>query len=321
MRYHHVSERERNHISILRQAGHTHAEIGRQINRCKSTVSREIRRNSCPLDNHYRVEKAQARAKSRSRISRRNLCLTTEDITEVTIKIHQDWSPEQIAQKAARNGTLRISHESIYRLIREDKRAGGRLYTHLRCSRKLRRKRYGRYDSRGRLAGKRMIDERPDHINQRLTIGHWEADTVMGKGPDCLLTLVERKSRFTIIGKLNQHTVSEVNRVACQLLAPYRDIVSSITFDNGTEFHGYKQLEQQLDCTAYFAFPYHSWERGTNENTNGLIRQYLPKRTSMFGLTQDRCNQYARRLNTRPRKTLDYKTPMEVLANRPSVAL
>ena len=193
-----------------------------------------------------------------------------------------------------------------------DKKAGGLLHTHLRGARKRRRKRYGSYDSRGRLAGKRSISERPPAVETRRQTGHWEIDTVIGAGSkDCIVTLVERKTGLLLIGKLGDRTTASLNRRVIRLIKRHNGLFETITSDNGTEFHDYKRIEERTRVTFYFAKPYHSWERGSNENANGLIRQYLPKGTSMAGLSQQQCNAIAHRLNTRPRKRLGFKTPLE----------
>jgi IS30 family transposase len=190
------------------------------------------------------------------------------------------------------------------------------LFTHLRGARKQRRKRYGRYDSRGRLASKRLITERPAIVESRAELGHWEADTMLGAsqaGP-CVFSMVERKSGYLLLGQLAQRTSAFVNARARQLIRAQSRPVQTITVDNGTEFHEYKQLEQHTGTRFYFATPHHAWERGTNENTNGLVRQYLPKRQSMAHLTQHDCNRIAAKLNRRPRKRLSFRTPEECYA-------
>lgn len=212
-------------------------------------------------------------------------------------------------------GALRISHETIYRHIWADRRQGGTLYRQLRGAQKLRRKRYGRYDSRGCLAGKRAIGERPAAVDARTELGHWEVDTVQGAGDrHCVLSLVERVSGYTVLGKLRAKSTAEVTRRTIHLLRRLRqrrEPVRTITADNGTEFHGYAAIERATGTTFYFATPHHAWERGTNENTNGLLRQYLPKGQSMTHLTQRDCDALARTLNTRPRKRHGYHTPEE----------
>jgi len=222
------------------------------------------------------------------------------------------WSPEQVSCYLKRVKLLNISHETIYLYVWADKEAGGNLYARLRGAPKQRRKRYGAYDSRGRLAGKRHISERPESIESRETFGHWEIDTVLGKGSrDCIVTLVERKTRYTLIGKLKARTVDQLNTRLLKIIKGHRKKIKTITADNGTEFHGYESIEKKTGVKFYFATPYHSWERGSNENTNGLIRQYLPKSKSMASVTQHQCNAIAAKLNTRPRKTLGFFTPEE----------
>ena len=224
----------------------------------------------------------------------------------------RQWSPEQVSGHLASVASLNISHETIYRHIWRDKRAGGLLYTHLRGARKRRRKRYGSYDSRGKLAGKRLISQRPASVEARDRVGHWEVDTVMGTGSrDCIVSLVERKTGLLLIGKLEDRTTASLNRRVIHLIRRHQGPFKTITSDNGTEFHDYKAIEERTKVTFYFATPYHSWERGSNENANGLIRQYLPKGKSMEGLSQQQCNAIAHRLNTRPRKRLGFRTPLE----------
>ncbi len=207
---------------------------------------------------------------------------------------------------------LSISHETIYLYIWKDRTAGGTLYRYLRCARKKKRKRYASYESRGRLAGKRHISERPKLVEKRSTIGHWEVDTVVGTGAkDCVATLVERKTGYTLIGKLIDRSSLGMSRRLNFLIRRVQGPVKTITSDNGTEFHDYKSVERVSGVKFYFATPYHSWERGSNENLNGLLRQYLPKRTSMAGLTQRQCDHIAKQLNGRPRKRLGYHTPEE----------
>jgi IS30 family transposase len=207
---------------------------------------------------------------------------------------------------------LSVSHETIYRYVWDDRARGGSLYQEFRQAAKKRRKRYSAYDSRGRLAGKRHISERPRIIERRSQPGHWEIDTVMGNGAQhCVLTLVERATGFVLIGKLKTRGSHETARKATELIRRYPGRFETITSDNGTEFHAYEHVEKATGVKFYFATPHHAWERGTNENTNGLIRQYLPKRTSMAHVTQRDCNRIAKKLNTRPRKRYGYDTPEE----------
>lgn len=313
MTYRQITSGQRYMLAALRAQGLTNAMIARELGCHRSTIGRELDRNCSVSDGRYRAEKAQERANGRRSRSRRNQRFTESDFERVDLLLKKRWSPEQIAGRLALENRLSISHETIYRHVWRDKRAGGCLYTHLRCAQKRRRKGYGHYDSRGRLAGKRHISERPASVETRQELGHWEGDTVMGKGSrDCILSLVERKTGFVVIGKLPSRTTAALNARAIALIRQ-RALFKTITADNGTEFHDYARIEARTKATFYFATPYHSWERGTNENTNGLIRQYLPKGTSMAGLTQLGCNAIATDLNTRPRKRLGFKTPLECL--------
>lgn len=226
--------------------------------------------------------------------------------------LKRKWSPEQIAGRLRCDGALSISHETIYLHVWKDRAAGGHLYKHLRCAVKKRRKRHNSYDSRGRLAGKRHISERPQWVEKRKSIGHWEVDTVVGVGSkDCVATLVERKTGFTMLGRLPDRSKTSMSKRLKSLISRIQSSFKTITADNGTEFHDYETVENTTGVKFYFATPYHSWERGSNENLNGLLRQYLPKRSSLAGLTQRRCDAIAQQLNSRPRKRLGFQTPEE----------
>ena len=312
MTYYQITSEERYTIAALRREGFCSAEIARRLGRHRSTISREVRRNSSPSDGCYRPSKAIERTNGRRSRSRRNQYFTKADFALVEKKLKADWSPEQISGHLRLHGELSISHETIYTHVWRDKEAGGHLYRHLRCSPKLRRKRHNSYDSRGRLAGKRHISERPSCIDKRRAVGHWEIDTVVGKdAPDCVTTLVERKTGYALIGKLSDRSMFSTSQRTKMLLRRVPEQVKTITADNGTEFHDYESVEEATGVKFYFATPYHSWERGSNENFNGLLRQYLPKRTSQAALTQRHCDGIAKKLNTRPRKRLGYRTPEE----------
>jgi IS30 family transposase len=312
MTYRQLTPGERYMLAALRRQGLNQAEIARALGRHRSTVCREVGRNSTRADGHYRPFTAQERTQGRRSRSRRNLRFSAEEFALIDGLLCRQWSPEQVAGHLARSGLLSISHETIYRHVWRDKKQGGLLYTHLRGARKRRRKRYGGYDSRGRLAGKRLISERPPEVGTRQRTGHWEIDTVMGGGSkDCIISLVERRSGLLLIGKLADRTTASLNRRVIGLIRRDDAAFETVTADNGTEFHDYKRIEERTKVAFYFARPYHSWERGSNENANGLIRQYLPKGQSMAGLSQQQCNAIARKLNTRPRKRLGFRTPLE----------
>ncbi len=312
-KYKQITSEERYIISHLKKQGLNPSEIARQLGRHRSTIYREIARNSCWItDGAYRPSKAQRRTHARRGRSRRNRHYSEADYGIVRHLLEEKWSPEQIIGYLRKNKQYAFGHETIYQYIWRDKSNGGDLWTHLRCAQKRRRKRYRSYDSRGRLATKRNISERPATVETRRFKGHWEIDTVMGKGSlDCIVTLVERKTGFTVIGKLKNRTTASLNKRTIKLINKLPKAFKTITADNGTEFHQYKIIEEATSTQFYFANPYHSWERGTNENTNGLIRQYLPKGTSMKYLTQQQCNVIANKLNSRPRKRLGFQTPEE----------
>lgn len=313
MSYRQITFEERYTLSLLRQRGLSAAAIARVLGRHRSSIGRELHRNATHADGCYRPQLADWYTNGRRRRSRRNRRFGPAEWTRIQALVREDWSPEQIAGRLRRLGELVISHETIYRYIWADKRAGGELYRHLRGARKRFRKRYGSYDSRGRLAGKRPITARPAAATARTQVGHWEGDTMLGDsqaGP-CVLTLVERKTGFVALGRLARRTGVDVNRRARRLIDAQPRPVRTLTVDNGTEFHRYAALERHTAIRVYFATPHHAWERGTNENTNGLLRQYLPKRQSMARLTQHDCNRIAQKLNRRPRKRLGYQTPEE----------
>ena len=315
MNYRQLNIEERSSLTALREHGVGVCAIAEHLGRHRTTVWREVRRNASTHDGRYRASRANEYAVARRRRSRRNKHFDPEQMTRVEELLRQEWSPEQVAGYLERKRLLCISHETIYRHIWRDETAGGSLHLHLRGARKHCRKRYGRYDSRGRLSGKRMIGERPACVEGRRHLGHWEIDTVMGtslgESSACILTLVERKTGFTLIGKLRARNVQQASRVTLALMRRHPGKFRTITADNGTEFHGYAQIEALSAVHFYFATPHHSWERGTNENTNGLIRQYLPKGQSMESLTQAHCDVIATKLNQRPRKRYAYKSPTE----------
>ncbi|MBD8528293.1 IS30 family transposase [Pseudomarimonas arenosa] len=311
--YYQLTQDERYLISQAKRSGMGVCEIARLCGRSPSTISRELKRNLTAHDGIYRAERAQSYATARRRRCRRGSQFGEHVHASVVAALTQQWSPAQIVGAFSKSGLEVPSHETIYRWIRRDRRAGGQLYKHTRIMSKVGRKRYRSRPARGILLGKRHISERPRVVDARRRLGDWEGDTVMGRGSrHCLLTLIERKSRFTVIRKLMARTASEV-------VNAFEDVVDlgefnfkTMTLDNGTEFHSYKELEVLGELKCYFSTPYHSWERGTNENANGLIRQYLPKGKCLRNITQEDCDWIANRLNERPRKCLGFKTPKEV---------
>ena len=311
--YHQLTQEERYRITAYRMCGTSQSEIARLLQRHRSTISRELRRNATNHDGDYRAQKAHSYATARRRRCRRRARFSAPEMARMARLLRRRFSPEQISGLWKKNGALNISHETIYRYIRWDKRVGGDLWKFTRIMSKFARKRYRSHDSRGVLPGKRPIGDRPVEVELRKRIGHWEGDTVMGSDMrHCVLTLVERKTGYAIIKKLKARQMHEVTRAATRAIRSHCRNFKTITFDNGTEFHDYARLEQRFPLKIYFATPYHSWERGSNENFNGLLRQYLPKGSCMSAVTQARCNQIADDLNNRPRKRHGFSTPAEL---------
>ena len=311
--YTQLSHEERYHITELRISRVSKADIARALRRSPSTICRELERNKKRIDGKYRADLAHSYATTRRKRERRGFHLAPHLWEDVVALLKLDWSPEQISNYLRIYGSFTLSHETIYQYIYDDERNGGTLIQHLRIATKIHRKRYKSRDSRGILPGKRHISLRPPAVETRREFGHWEGDTVIGSDlHHCILTLVERKSGFAIIKKLESRTTASVTQAALDAIKEHKTCFKTITFDNGTEFHGYKELELRFPLKCYFATPYHSWERGSSENLNGLIRQYIPKRVSMLPVTQVYCDAIAHRLNSRPRKRHGYKSPQEI---------
>ena len=289
------------------------SKIALRLGRHRSTIYRECQRNKTTHNGHYGADKAHSYATARRRRCRRKPQFSPQQLARIEALLRRRWSPEQIAGRQRRAGQLCISAQTIYRHIRRDRKAGGDLWRYTRIISKFGRKRYRSVDSRGVLRGKRHISERPKAAERRRQIGHWEADTVMGADlRHCLLTLVERATGYTVIKKLTARNKQQATRALLHALAEHRSRIRTITFDNGTEFHDYKVLEEHFTMKCYFATPYHSWERGSNENLNGLVRQYLPKGMCMKPTTQRHCTLIAKELNDRPRKRYSFRTPNEL---------
>lgn len=309
MSYTQLAREERYQIYALNKAQHTQSQIARLLGRHKSTISRELRRNRGLRG--YRPKQAHGLALSR-RIGKTPCRFDQAAWQKVVELLHREWSPEQISGRLKQEQDRGISPEWIYQYIYADKRSGGNLWRRLRCQ-KRRRKRYGHYDRRGVIPNQVSIDQRPAVVDTRSRVGDWEGDTVIGKGhKGALVTLVERKSLYTLMRSVKQKTGSAVHDAVTELLKPLAARVHTITYDNGREFSEHEKMAQDLAADIYFAHPYSSWERGVNENTNGLIRQYFPKQRQLTMVTEEETERAMNRLNHRPRKTLGYRTPYEV---------
>lgn len=317
MGYHQLTYRERYLIARHKSSGESLRAIARMLHRSPSTISRELRRNANRSDGRYRVDKANSYARARRWRSRMGIQFGHDEVGLVHELMEHKWSPQQISGRLRKLGLLSVGTATIYRWVAQDKARGGALWQRTRRLSHRYRKGYRVVDHRGRMRGKRPLSARPSRVNLRQEFGHWEGDTVMGKdGRHCLLTLVERMTRLTRIIKLPARQASEVNRSLTKEMRKGTLKMKSLTLDNGTEFHGFAELERQLGIEVYFAQPYHSWERGTNENTNGLIRQYLPKGMCFKEVTQRQCDAIERELNDRPRKVLGFDTPAEAYSQQ-----
>ncbi len=298
------------------------AEIARRIGRHRSTVGRELRRfrkhPSWPYAHHYFPDGAQCLAGgNRSRPRGPRWVRHRPLLGYVLSRLRQEWSPQQIAGRLPRDypddRRMRVSHQTIYSYIARDRESGGRLWQRLRQSNKTRRKAYGSGSRRCRIPQRVGIEERPAEVASRRCAGHWEADTMMAVGGR-LATCVERKSRYVLIGRLPDGRACQFNLAALRLFKRVpRSIRKTFTSDNGSEFIEHQTLSRRLGFKTFFANPYSSWERGTNENTNGLIRQYIRRTTDLSGFSHRRVARIAEKLNNRPRKCLNYRTPAEVL--------
>lgn len=317
--YNRLTGDDRIALYALKKVGLTQKAIAAQLGVHPSTIGRELKRNTGLRG--YRPKQAQRLARARRAQAHRNRIsqATWQSVNEM---IEQDWSPEQISGHLKITGAPSVSPEWIYRHIYADKHRGGTLHTHLRCQKK-RRKRRGSPERRGQIIGRVCITERPEIVETRSRIGDWEADTVIGKqGGAVLVTLAERKSRFSMIIKAENKTAAAVSAAITKAMAPCAANVHTLTYDNGKEFAYHQAVSDGLQAQGYFAHPYHSWERGLNENTNGLIRQYLPKGKSFDDLTDHDVQVIMDKLNNRPRKCLGFKTPNQVfLEDKSEVAL
>jgi IS30 family transposase len=310
MSYKQLTLRERYEIKAYMQAGISKSRIAEFIGVHKGTIYREVDRNKGSMG--YDPELAQKKADARREGARKHIRFTDKVKERVEELLRLDFSPEQISGYLEKKEGIRISHETIYQHVYADQRAGGDLYTHLRWSRKKRRKRLGKKDRRGQIPDRVSIDERPEIVDAKERIGDWEVDTMIGKNhKGVLVTAVERKAKYSCIGHAPNRTSELVTKALIDMLCPYQDKVLTITIDNGKEFSMHKQIAKALKTDVYFAHPYRAWERGLNENTNGLIRQYFPKKTTFENLKEQDIKFVEQRLNNRPRKSLEFKTPAQ----------
>ncbi len=309
--YSQLTIQERYQIFGFLEAGFSEAKIAKKIGRGRSTISREVNRNKS--SGKYWPEKAHQKATKRKKNTRKHTKLTSDMEETIKEKLEIKWSPEQIYGCCKKHNIDMVTHQTIYQYIWQDKKNGGDLYKHLRHAKK-KRKKYGSKEKRGQIKDRISIDKRPEIVNLRLEFGHWEGDLmVSGKdGKGVLITMVERISGLLLTRDVDSKDAEKVSDAIISMMAPFAPCVKSITFDNGKEFAKHKKIAKALNAKVYFAHPYSSWERGSNENTNGLIRQYLPKKTSFETVSQEEITRVNAEINLRPRKRLGYDCPAKV---------
>lgn len=313
-----LSQHERYQIQALARSGMKSVEIANQLKRHRTTIERELARGLAQYGQPYDAAIAQGRACQRATFSRNARRISASEALLISSHIRLGLSPEQVSGRLRAQFSVSACCESIYQHVYRDKAAGGDLVSYLRCQ-KVRRKRYGSgHERRGQLKNRVGIEHRPALVELRHRLGDWEGDTVIGHGHcGVLVTLVDRMSRFTLIRCLPNRQSERVSAAIIEMLRPHRLQCHTLTFDNGLEFADHQFFGSYLGADVYFAHPYHSWERGTNENTNGLIRQYFPKKMSLLGISEQAVCDAAERLNHRPRKCLNWRTPYEVFYELP----
>lgn len=314
----HLSEGQRYEISALLRAHHTKAEIATIVGVHKSTITRELKRNCYLGTNNYYASYAQRMAEQRRRVRSSNFKRSIpQSVFEVAKKliVDEQYSPEQVVGHCRLHGIRMCSHETLYKWIWRDKRRGGNIYLHLRHRGKKYRKRGASNNSRRHIPNAIDISERPIVVEERSRFDDFEIDTIVGASSrQHILTVVERKIGILFMARLLEPTAQEAADKLIGILSPLakQGYVKTITADNGLQFAQHERVTSVLGATVYFARPYHSWERGTNENTNGLIRQYLPKKTNFDNYSDQDLEEIQMRLNSRPRKRLGYSTPNEI---------
>ena len=313
----HLTLEQRYEIESWRKAGKGVSEIAIETGRDKSVISREINRNKDLRSGVYSAKLAER--KTFERHSKKAKARRFSAVVEISILhyLAMDFSPQQIVGRAKMEGMEMVSIETIYQYIWEDKRKGGLLYKSLRTGGKKYRKRSHLKDNRGLIAGRVDIDKRPAIVDSKERLGDLEIDLVIGQNhKGALITINERSTGVLFMGKVDNKEARTIESKTIELLQDWKPLIKTITSDNGKEFAGHQEIATSLDIDFYFAKPYHSWERGANENLNGLIRQYFPKKSDFKSITNDKIKQVIDMLNNRPRKRFGYKTPNEVFAEK-----
>lgn len=316
MNYQQLIDSQRYQIEAYQKAKYTITQIAKELGVHKSTISRELKRNS--KKRGYNANHAVIVSKERKRESYKHHVFNSTMRKHIDLKLRKNqWSPEQIKGRCDLDRTSMVSIERIYQYIYEDQSKGGNLYLDLRTARRWRKKRSNRKHQRGQIPNRVMIGQRPEIVAAKTRFGDWEVDTIIGKNhKTAILTVTERKSQFELMVKTDGTKAESIRKQMINLLAPYKKLVKTITSDNGKEFTKHQEIAKKLEADFYFAEPYSPWQRGLNEYNNKLIRQYLPKKTNFNLISNQTINMIISKLNNRPRKLLGYKTPNEIfLAN------
>lgn len=314
--YHHLTRDERCQIYALKKRGFSQKEIAADLGVSQGTISRELARNQGKRG--YRFQQAtEISARRRSATSRVATVMTPALIARAeSMLVGSQWSPEQIAAALLQEHGTKVSHESLYLHIWRNKRAGGKLYKHLRHGGKKRNKRAGKNSGRGMIPGRVDIKERPSIVDSKTRLGDWELDSIIGaKHQGAITSMVERTSKLTRLVLLKSPTADATRKGIVECLTPLKAHVFTLTSDNGKEFAGHQKISRKLDADFYFATPYHAWERGLNENTNGLVRQYFPKGMDFATITHADVRRVEDLLNNRPRKILGFRSPNQAFAS------
>lgn len=311
--YKQLTYEQRCQIEALNKRGLSQREIAETAGTSQSTISRELRRNRGGCG--YRCQQAQRKTVERRKDAVKPWVMTDAMLDLVAFLLRQRWSPEQISGWLLHFKGWSVSYESIYLYVWADKKKGGELHAYLRRKGKKYQWRGSNGKTlRGQIKNRVSIEERPASVAEKIEVGHWEIDTVIGKGHSgALVTIVERVTRFTVSARVKRACAKAVTAATVTLLTPFKSLVHTITADNGKEFAWHEKIAKQLDCKFYFAHPYHSWERGLNENTNGLLRQYFPKKTDFKEVKTQQVIEALRELNDRPRKVLAFRSPADLM--------
>lgn len=308
-----LTAEQRYTIQVLLKENYKKKQIALILGKHPSSIGREIKRNADLRNGNYSSNLAQRKSEKRHKEKAKHIRFTSEIKEDVNLYIKEDYSPEQVKGFLDKEGKKSVSIETIYQYIWKDKKMGGDLYEHLRTQGKRYRKRGHKKDKRGIIENRKSIDERPTIVNNRERLGDWEVDLVIGKNHQgALVTINERQTGFTIVTKVASKSKELVSQAIIRELSVYKDYVKTITSDNGKEFADHQIIAQTLETDYYFAHPYHSWERGSNENYNGLLRQYVPKKERLDIFTEENIKEIQNKLNNRPRKKLNFEKPINV---------